>query len=164
MPVTTVQLLADKALQGTAGHQCVDWAIGMLERGYEGNYLLRLAGMLPPYNHFEISDLRDRALNELCIDDVNKDLALQNYATEVLTDAIRGRRSMISAIEIVKELCIANDYQRELMDFYLLYFAYTDLQESDVQWYWPDATRQNINEVVRERAVAFVESQIGDRL
>lgn len=160
MSVTTSQLLASKALQETAGQQCVDWAITMLEQGYESDHLLRLAGMVPPYNHFEISYLRDRALEELNVEDVAIDVALTRFASQIVTEALNGGRTMLSAMEIIKDLCIGNDYQSNLMDFYLLYFAYTDLQQFDVQWYWPNATHNNIEEIVRERAIEFVRSDV----
>ena len=34
------------------------------------------------------------------------------------------------------------------MDFYLLYFAKDDLLESDIQWYWDGANRENIDEII----------------
>jgi hypothetical protein len=47
-------------------------------------------------------------------------------------------------------------YPHDLYDFYLLYFAYSDLQDASVQWYWEGATRDNILAIIGERAAAFV--------
>ena len=65
----------------------------------------------------------------------------------------------MDALAIVQDLCIANDYQSDIHDFYLLYFAHCDLQETGIQYYWPDATRKNIVAIIRERADAFVRSE-----
>ena len=50
------RFLAEKSLQVTCGQQCVDWAIGMLATRENRHFLLRLAGMLPPFNHFELAE------------------------------------------------------------------------------------------------------------
>jgi hypothetical protein len=116
LPVTTARILAEKALQETCGQQCVDWAIGMLERGHDRPSLLQLAGMLPPHNHFEIAALRDRAMEELRIVEVLPSEAIRAYADEVLRFALAGNLDLIKAIEIVSDLCIADGYPRDLMD------------------------------------------------
>lgn len=36
------------------------------------------------------------------------------------------------------------------MDFYLLYFAKDDLNESEIQWYWNGADRINIDQIIRK--------------
>ena len=155
MKVTTAQILADKALNQPCGTTCVDWAISMLEEGRDGDYLTRLAGMLPPYNHFELADLRDRTLREQGIPDLDRSAAVHAFAAERLRLALAGDVELITALEAVKDLCIAQDYVKELYDFYLLYWAYRDLCGSDVQWYWHGATRANIDSLIRQRARAF---------
>jgi hypothetical protein len=156
MKVTTAHILADKALDEPCGQTCVDWAITMLEQGHDGHYLTRLAGMLPPYNHFELADLRDRALREQGIPDVDDSAAVRAFAAERLRLALAGEIELMTAVEAVADLCIARDYAKELFDFYLLYFAYIDLRDSDIQWYWQGATRENIDAISRQRAVEFL--------
>jgi hypothetical protein len=65
----TTRLLASKALRRPCGQECVDWAVSMLEQGFDGRYLGILAGLTPPFNPFDLADLRDRALKELGISD-----------------------------------------------------------------------------------------------
>ena len=156
--VTTNRILAEKLLQDSCGQNCVDWAIGMLGQGRDTHHVLRLAGMIPPHNHFEIAELRDKALRELEIPDISVTEAITKFTVELLQAALCGETDMVAALAEVKELCIANDYQGDIMEFYHLYFALTDLQYSDVQWYWPGATAENISAIIRERATAFVES------
>lgn len=109
-----------------------------------------------PHNHFEIAGMRDRALHELQLPDLSPSDAVRQYAVELLESALNGGSELLDALTIIKDLCIANDYQSDIQDFYLLYFAYCDLQETDNQYYWPDATRENIVMIIHERADAFV--------
>ena len=134
----------------------------MLETGHDGDYLVRLAGMLPPHNHFEIADMRDRVLQELGHSDDSPTDAIRPYSVELLESALNGQSELLDALAIVKDLCIANDYRSDIYDFYLLYYAHCDLQETDIQYYWPDATRENIVAVIRERADAFVRTHRTD--
>ena len=153
--VTTTRILADRVLQKSCGQECVDWAINMLDEGHDGECLSRLWGMMPPFNHFEVAFLRDHALAELGILDITPTVVLSRYAKELLRAGLTGEIRLTDALAIVKDLCIA-DYQRELSDFYLLSFAYSDLQEDEFTYHWPGATRDNIFEIIRQRAEAFV--------
>jgi hypothetical protein len=156
--ITTARILAEKALQATCGQECVDWAVSMLEQGRDGHYLTMLAGMSPPLNHFEVADYRDRSLRELGIANISDSEAVAAYSAEHLRLALAGEVDLISTLSVIKDLCIAHDYQRDIYDFYTLYFAYTDLQESDFQWYWEGATRENIVSIIRRRAEVFLQS------
>jgi hypothetical protein len=127
----------------------------MLEQGYDGHYLAILAGMSPPFNHFEIADIRDHSLRELGLSDFDGSAAIITYVAEQLRLLLNGA-DLVSKLDVIKDICIARDYQKDLYDFYLLYFAYTDLQESDLQWYWEGANRENIVSIVHERAEAFL--------
>jgi hypothetical protein len=134
----------------------VDWAIGLLERGQDSPHLRQLAGMLPPYNHFEIAALRDRTMEELKIEDVAQSEAIREYVVEVLRDALNGDLHLIEALKTVTDLCIADGYRQDLMDFYCLYYAHLNLQHGNMQWYWDGATRENIDEIIRECAQSFL--------
>ena len=150
--VSTARILADKALQNPCGKECVDWAVSMLEQGLSGRHLVFLAGMAPPHNHFELAELRDRALEEVGAVGVSDVIALRRYAAEELQWALSGEADLAETLRAFKDLCVANDYRREFYDLYLLYFAYTDLLDSEEQHYWPDATRENILSIIREQA------------
>ena len=154
--VTTARILANKALQNACGRECVDWAVSMLEAGADTPHLRILAGELPPYNHFVVAQLRDAALHELNLAEPVGDVAVRKYAVERLRAALAGDEDLIEVLSVVKDLCISHDYQKDLYDFYLLFFAYSDLQEEPHQWYWAGATRENIVSVIRQRARDFV--------
>ena len=88
------------------------------------------------HNHFEIAQLRDGALVELNVPETTPPFVVRRYAAELLKAALASDSELMKALAVVKELCVANGYQRDLYDFYLLYFAYEDLQCSEMQWYW----------------------------
>lgn len=150
--VSTARILADKALQNPCGQECVDWAVSMLEQGQDGRHLVFLAGMAPPHNHFELAELRDRALEEVGVIGASDEIALRRYAAEELQRALAGEADLVEILRAFKDLCVGNDYRHELYDLYLLYFAYTDLLDSGEQHYWPGATRKNILPFIREQA------------
>ncbi|HVU89263.1 MAG TPA: hypothetical protein VHD36_18195 [Pirellulales bacterium] len=154
--ITTAHILADKALDEPCGQRCVDWAISMLLEGRDGEYLTRLAGMLPPYNHFEVAALRDNALREQAIVALDPRVAVLTHATEQLRMALSDDVELVEAVALAHDLCISLDYAKELFDFYLLFNAYQDLLTAEVQWYWNGATSENIVAIIRERAAQFV--------
>ncbi|NRS90814.1 hypothetical protein HNQ02_003761 [Flavobacterium sp. 7E] len=40
--------------------------------------------------------------------------------------------------------------ENEYMNFYLLYFAKDDLRDQEYQYYWNDANRENIDQIITE--------------
>jgi hypothetical protein len=118
--------------------------------------------MLPPYNHFELADLRDRSLRELGISDLDDSMAVRTFAAERLRLALAGEVDLIETISTIKDLCIAQNYLKELYDFYLLYWAYSDLRDSECQWYWQGATRDNVESLIRQRAEQFLREFAGN--
>ncbi len=155
--VSTTRILAERSLAETCGQQCVDWAIGMLITGFDSDYLRRLASMTPPFNHFQIAELRDHALEEngLSITDVATNLS--NFSAEILANALQDTSKTLDALKTVKDLCVANDFQTDLYEFYQLYFAAIDLQEQAYQYYWPDATRDTIDAVLNQQIEKFLD-------
>ena len=154
--VSTTEVLAGRALGRTAGQECIDWAIGMLERGFESRSLLMLAGLSPPLNSFETSELRDHALEELQPPELAIDDPVTAFAAEMVREGLANQRSLPDVFAQVTRLAIALGYPSTLMPFYLLHFACEDLRCSEVQWYWKDATRENIGRIMEEEARRFL--------
>jgi hypothetical protein len=125
---------------------------------------MMLAGMTPPFYHFEMAALRDRALEELGIAPISRPEALKIYAAEIALDALQGDRDMLAVLKELSRLCIEQDYVADLFDFYLLFNAWEDLLTSVDQWYWPDANRANIAEIARARLETFVDAAHAPRL
>jgi len=127
----------------------------MLEQGAGQRSIGILAGMTPPFNHFEIASLRDRALFEIGAKELTHSQAIRVYASELALDAVTGDKSFNRVLDELTQLCIAEDYAKDLYDFYLLHNAWEDLQYQGEQWYLLDATRDNIDQLIRDRVTAY---------
>lgn len=118
-----------------------------------------MAAMLPPHNHFELAVLRDKILMDLGVQETSIDDAILMYATELLQAANDGILDSETAVTKVADLCIENDYQSAIFDFFLLYWANKDLREQGFQYYWQNANRGNIEEVIQARIQEFLAAQ-----
>lgn len=154
--VTTIEILMRRMLQRGCGRECVEWAIGMVEQGYESRPLFILAGLDSPLNHFEIAQLRDRVLEELRPPELLIDDPVNAYVAETLFDALYDRDALRGVFASVAQLATELGLPSDLQPVYLLHFAAEDLVDSDMQWYWDGATRQNIDALMREEARRFI--------
>jgi hypothetical protein len=155
-PLTTIQILARRARELACGMECVDWAIGLVEQGYDSPSLRMLSGLSPPLNHFEVADLRERVLADLSPPELQLSDPVTEYVRELVVSAVAEERPMFRTFHQVAQLAIELGYPRELQAFYNLSFAWEDLQISEEQWYWNGATRGNIDQIMREEAERFV--------
>lgn len=147
---STAEILAFKALNRNINERWINWAVDMLMAGIETENLVILAGENKPYNQFELQSLTDRILNELDISIDDKDQIIKNYACYLIDKALKGEIQPFNVLDILKDICIELDYESYLYDFYSLYFAKEDLKYSDIQWYWPDANKENIDIIIHE--------------
>ncbi len=120
-----------------------------------------LASLDPPFDLFEVAELRDRALREVNAPDLQKRDAAYVYARERLLSLLAGQDGLGDVLGVLKDLYIERDMDRDLLDFYLLYHAYDGLVSFGDQYHWEGATRDNIESIVLDRARAFVESGLG---
>ncbi|HZG00717.1 MAG TPA: hypothetical protein VEY71_06925 [Chitinophagales bacterium] len=154
----TAAVLMDRLFTKTSsGDDWVKWAIEMLQAGYETESLLILAAESPPYNGFELDDLTTKVLHDLKLDYSDKHLVVKNYVSYLISEALQGRIEVLKALRKLRDLCIELDYESSLMDFYLLYYAKEDLLVDNVQWYWNDADRSNIDEIIINRFKRWIE-------
>ena len=148
-PIETIhEILYDKIYFNILDERVVVWAIDMLEAGFDSEHLRMLAGAEKPYSYFALNPLYEKVINELGIKVPDSTKITENYINYMVDKVIVGNENPIKAVTILKDLCVSNNYQKELMDFYLLYFAKIDLQNDTVQWYWPDADRSNIDTII----------------
>jgi hypothetical protein len=147
---STYRIVALKCLNRSVDMEWSDWAAEMMVRGYETEHLIELAGISEPFNQFELKELTDKVFEELRLDYKNQEKIVIDYATYCLKIGIKQKRPIISILEELKNLCIELDYETGLYDFYSLYFAKDDLNHSDIQYYWDDADRNNIDAICME--------------
>ena len=148
-------------MERACGQECVDWAIGLLERGVESPSLLLLAGLTPPLNHFEIRALRERALEEIEPAELSIADPVMAYVIETVAAARWDADALRLAFDRITSLAIELGYPHDLRPFYNLHFAAEDLLRGDEQWYWPGATRENIDQIMRDEAEGFLARHAG---
>lgn len=132
-------------------NDCVEWAVEALCRGEDSPNLRILAGLTPPLSSFEVRDYASKALRELEIGIPQGAEAISAYARDLVEEILMSPEMMQTNLQILCDMCIAEDYQEDIYDFYMLRWAYDDLQQEEVQWYWEGADRSNIHEIVLNR-------------
>jgi hypothetical protein len=155
--ISTYRILMKKTFNQDIDESWVEWALEMMQAGYESDNLYILAGITKPYNQFELQELTDKVIADLNLETRNKPLTIRNYVYYILSTTINEPSKYLSTLREVKDICIDLDMEKEYMDFYLLYFAKDDLNESENQWYWDGADRNNIDEIIRDKFQEYID-------
>jgi len=147
--LTTYRILKAKSLNENIDESWVDWAIGMMEAGYESENLYMLAGVTSPYNQFVLQELTDKVLRDLNLDYSDSRTVLDKYAYYLISTSIDQPGTYFDTLRELKNLCLDTGMDSGYMNFYLLYWAKSDLAEDVVQWYWKDASRDTIDRMIK---------------
>ncbi|MCW4470364.1 hypothetical protein OGH69_15425 [Flavobacterium sp. MFBS3-15] len=135
----------------------VDWAIMLLENGLETPNLLMLASFGPPIESREISPyiaavLKDMGL-QLLEGDEALSVILRYYSTEIILN-----NSLRNNLGRLHKLAMEKDLPPDLMPFYLLYYAWDDLDYGiDFTGYYPGATLENIESLLKKEAFEWLD-------
>jgi len=154
---STKEILAWRVLNRSIDESWVDWAVSMLQAGHDTLHLAILAGQTEPFNQFEMVAIVDKVLAELGCEWSNKEAVIRDYVAELLHQMLAHQIASREALRILADMCIELDYPSDLLDFYLLYFAQDDLLTSEAQWHWPGATRENIEEKIRQHVTQWLQ-------
>ena len=149
--LSTYRILKAKAFNENVDEPWIDWAIEMIEAGYESENLYMLAGETKPYNQFELHELTNKLFQDLRLDFSDKDEVIRNYVYYLISNSVEHPETYYKALRELREICLQLDYDSRYMDFYLLYFAKDDLMVDEVQWYWEGANRENIDQIIRDK-------------
>lgn len=155
--ISTYRILMKKAFNEDIDESWIEWALEMMGVGYESDNLYILAGITKPYNQFELQELTNKVIAELKLDTNDKSLTIRNYVYYILSTTINEPNKYLSTLREVKDICIELDMESEYMDFYLLYFAKDDLNDSENQWYWDCADRNNIDAIIKEKFQEYID-------
>ena len=154
---STYIILKMKAFNEDIDESWIDWAVDMIEAGYESDNLYMLAGYTRPYNQFELQELAEKVLQDMNLDYADKEAAIRNYARFIIQNAIGVPITYFSTLEELKDIYYKIDTAYEYQDFMKLYYAKEERLASPDQWYWNDATRENIDGIIRERFQQFLD-------
>jgi hypothetical protein len=145
---STYKVLAEKALQGGAIEIWKDWALEMMEAGFETEHLILLAGMSPHLNRFQLDEIVSKALKELSLDTISNDEMIYGYVYYLIDQALNSKMSTKVVLAILRDLCRDRGYDKKLYNFYALSYAQEELAELGVQFYWQDANSYNIDSII----------------
>ena len=145
------KILKAKAFNENIDESWIDWAIEMIEAGYESENLYMLAGKIKPYNQFELQELTDKVLQDLKLEYHDKDLVITNYVYYLISNSINRPATYYKTLQELKDICIQLNMNSKYMNFYLLYYAKDDLRVGEVQWYWDGADKNNIDCIIKEK-------------
>ncbi len=152
---STAEILLFKMMGSDVDKRWVDWAYNMLCAGFYTDELAVLAGETVPYNQFELKVLTDKLFADLHFDYSDQTMIFTNYIDYLLVKYLNGEVKTEEMLRKFKDLYLVG-YDALFHDFYLLYHAYTDLKYDDHQWYWEDATKDNVDELVKNYCVEWL--------
>lgn len=150
LPFSIYSMLANKVLGRSIDDNWQDWAIEMMEAGFESDHLFMLAGMSKPFNQFEMQDLTDKVLADFGLRYDDGKTVLGNYASFLIQSSLGDESKYLKTLRELHSVYLHTQPATDYLKFYLLYLAKEDLEQQEVQWYWPNADRSNINAVIRE--------------
>jgi len=146
--LSTHQILKNKVFNCDFDESWIDWAIDMIEAGFNSENLYTLAAASKPYNQ--------QALQDFNLSFANKNLVIKKYVYFIVTNAIYKTNSYFKALRELKDICISMQYDELYMPFYLLYFAKVDLAECDHQLYWDGADKTNIDQIITTQFAEWI--------
>lgn len=149
--LSTYKILKEKAFNSDIDESWVDWAIDMMEAGYEADSLYQLAGTLKPYNQFELQALTTLVLKDLQLDYSDKKKVLKNYVYFLVTSNLNTPENYYKVLREFRDIYYELDMDSEFQDLALLYWAKDDLLYSDYQHYWEGANRENIDSIIKKQ-------------
>lgn len=157
----TYKIVAFPEIQQIDTDECIDWALEMMELGYESPTLHMLASFNKPTNYFEVIDYVTNTIQELGLEMKNGDDAVLSYASYYVHQIAKGENVRDNLTKLYK-FCQMRDYEDLVYDFYLLYWAWDDLDydDNDYNNYWNGARRSNIETIVVDEAKKWIEMNL----
>jgi len=137
----------------------VDWAIDLIRQGKETDNVLMLASFSEPIDWFEIKPYVSAVLRDLGLEEFSGDAAMVANAHFHVSEIIKGE-SVRYHLHALYRLCNIENDKYGLMNFYLLYYAWDELDELDYNFYYPDVTLNNIEKVLLSDARKWIDKYI----
>jgi hypothetical protein len=137
---------------------CVDWAVEMVVNGYESYSLLILSSLSKPTNYFEAIDYLKKSFNELSLDFRTGELGKFSYCFYLIKMMASGNNVQLNLRALHKIMGVDELNDDLINDFRYLEWAWGDLNYGNIyQDYWPEANKQNIQDIVVSKAKEWIE-------
>jgi len=146
-----------KEILGFNYDMTVDWAIELINSGIENENVCMLASFSKPTDSREIKPFVSAVLKELKLGEKEgkeATLSLINYhLTEIIQD-----KSIRDNLRSLYEICTDSNFGFGLMNFYLLYHGWNELDEMGVNFYYDGADKSNIEKIIKKEAINWIEN------
>lgn len=152
----TYKVVAISEIPNFDTDECVDWATEMIFLGYDTPSLLILAGLNKPTNYFEVVDYLPTVFASLNLAQKFDDEATLSYCSYYI-QKISNSDNIKDNLTVISKFCQAKDYKKLIFDFYLLHWAWDDIDYgNEYTPYWENANRKNIEKIVVETAQKWI--------
>jgi hypothetical protein len=154
----TYKIVAFPEIQQVNTNESIDWAIEMISLGYESPTLFMLASFVKPTNYFEVIDYIKNSVKELGLKMKTGDEATISFASYYVHQIAKGKSIRENLTELYK-FCQMRNYDDLIYNFYLLFWAWDDLDYEDLEHnhYWDGARRSNMEQIVVAEARKWIE-------
>lgn len=136
----------------------IDWAIELIREGIETENVLILASFSKAADSSEIAHYVSAVLRELGIEEppaLEPPLPYLRYYVEQI---ITGKEIRSALAELFR--AYTQDYDHGLLPFYLLHFAWKDLETVGYNHYYDGATLENIEQLAKDEALKWMDTYI----
>ncbi|MVO07748.1 hypothetical protein GOQ30_01055 [Flavobacterium sp. TP390] len=147
-----------KALEPFDYQLAVDWAMELLHEGNDSDAVLMLASFTQPIEKHEISKYVTAVLRELGLEELECEEAVLAQTHYLLSKILKG----ITIRENLKTLfqLYVVYYDSRIIKFYLLYYAWMDLEEIGTNFYYEGAYLNNIETILKLEARIWIDKYI----
>jgi hypothetical protein len=144
----TRELFWKRTLDRFEAADAVAWALEQLESVPANPALSSLAGLVKPYNAFEVEALLKDALRELSLREPSPEDGYRDFVCAHVSDFLAGKMTESDACERLAAPYRVDLSRRELQPFWLLQWAVKDHRETGRQYYDARFTGDNLRELV----------------
>ncbi|MDX1957196.1 MAG: hypothetical protein SFU98_01420 [Leptospiraceae bacterium] len=125
----------------------IDCALSLLDNDYTYTSICCLASLTQPINFFEAKEIILNVKDDLKLLHLEFETAIIVFSYQLVKN-ISNEVDVFESLAHLKELCVSNNYDSNILCFAELYWAYQDLQYCDVQYYWEGMNKENCYEVI----------------
>lgn len=148
-----------KALEPFNYKIAVDWAIDLIQKGKETENILILASFSEPIEKYEIAPYVTAVLDELGLEELEVDDAIIAQ-THLLLLRILKDEDIRKNLHSLSQVCVNNDFDNRVMDFYLLFHAWDEMEEIGANYYYNGADLDNIETVIKLETKIWIDKYI----
>ena len=156
----TAKVLAYKEVPDFDMNEVIDWALDMLNLGYDTPNLLITSSLSEIDNYFEKAHYFEKACQELGFAPLVGETGIISYSSFFIKKIALDEQVRTNLAEVYA-FCQTKDYADSIYDFYLLYWAWDDFDYGDrYSNYWLAATPETVEHLVVEVAKNWLAKNI----